>query len=423
MGGVGLLALGVLAYGFFGDDPLPEDGDLRPRLATNADAPNPLAEFCQAMQRSEPRSWQDLPEEMPGKAKEYEAELRELLDKYKGAQVLVDDLLRSDPSTWLPVDLDQNSSHVMPLGGLGRLAVYADEDLQARVILAARAADRAAAVEDALRIAGLGRKLCTMDNNIMSLSLAILVQQGGEKALRHALRDERDEAVLQRAQERLAPLDGAPTECVLALRIKYLTTLRDMENHKLSSSKYYGRVGAAPLLNPVFLRLNRTANLHGELLRPIIAGLRQGWPEAMAALKDSDDLMRRVSSPTKIIVGGNSAGLALLWTDWNHRGTDVLVQACALSALHRMSVTMLGIRRYELVHGYLPEKLQELVPRFLPDVPMDPFNKEPLVWNAKRRWLYSVGRNGVDDMSSVGTQARPERWNDTDIVMPYWWGP
>ena len=72
--------------------------------------------------------------------------------------------------------------------------------------------------------------------------------------------------------------------------------------------------------------------------------------------------------------------------------------------MHRMAATALAIRLYELDHGRRPVALEELVPEYLPAVPLDlfaadgraigyaPANAPPV--------LYSVNVDGVDDGGS-----------------------
>jgi hypothetical protein len=40
--------------------------------------------------------------------------------------------------------------------------------------------------------------------------------------------------------------------------------------------------------------------------------------------------------------------------------------------------TAISIERFKLKYKKLPEKLDELVPEFMPDVPLDPFDEKPL---------------------------------------------
>lgn len=58
-----------------------------------------------------------------------------------------------------------------------------------------------------------------------------------------------------------------------------------------------------------------------------------------------------------------------------------------------------AVERFKLANGKLPNRLEDLVPRFLASVPIDPFNDKPQVYkivgNTYR--IYSVGPNGIDD--------------------------
>ena len=63
-------------------------------------------------------------------------------------------------------------------------------------------------------------------------------------------------------------------------------------------------------------------------------------------------------------------------------------------------VTAIALKRYQLKHGNYPADLKSLVPEFVPAVPLDPVDGQPLRYrrNADGTFLlYSVGENGVDD--------------------------
>ena len=70
-------------------------------------------------------------------------------------------------------------------------------------------------------------------------------------------------------------------------------------------------------------------------------------------------------------------------------------------ATRRMTAAALAIRLYQLDRGRRPTKLEELVPRYLAAVPVDPFTKDgqPIrsLLDADRPLLYSVYKNGEDD--------------------------
>ena len=93
----------------------------------------------------------------------------------------------------------------------------------------------------------------------------------------------------------------------------------------------------------------------------------------------------------------------------------------------RLTATMLAIRWYAVEHdGKLPTRLDDLVPRYLPAVPIDaladggmtilyrPDSANPIV--------YSVGENGIDDGGSEQSsnprfRGRVSEWDMKDRVV------
>ncbi len=67
----------------------------------------------------------------------------------------------------------------------------------------------------------------------------------------------------------------------------------------------------------------------------------------------------------------------------------------------RLAATALAIRLYEIDHGHRPPTLAELVPAYLPAVPLDPFVADGrtvgYLPDAPQPILYCVGLDGVDD--------------------------
>ena len=59
----------------------------------------------------------------------------------------------------------------------------------------------------------------------------------------------------------------------------------------------------------------------------------------------------------------------------------------------------LAATRYHLENGKLPTKPDELVPAFLDEIPIDPFDGQPMRYKptADGAVVYSVGPNRVDD--------------------------
>lgn len=68
----------------------------------------------------------------------------------------------------------------------------------------------------------------------------------------------------------------------------------------------------------------------------------------------------------------------------------------ASNARFRMARQMLAARIYELEQGRAPATPQDLVPDYLPVLPVDPFSGQPFLQSAEGK-LYSVGYDGIDD--------------------------
>jgi hypothetical protein len=72
----------------------------------------------------------------------------------------------------------------------------------------------------------------------------------------------------------------------------------------------------------------------------------------------------------------------------------------AIESAKRVVITAIALKRYQLKHGECPAHLNSLAPEFLPAVPLDPVDGQPLRYrrNADGTFLlYSVGENGKDD--------------------------
>lgn len=111
------------------------------------------------------------------------------------------------------------------------------------------------------------------------------------------------------------------------------------------------------------------------------------------------------------------------FSTWDSSHQRVFLLHCQGLAITRMAATALAIRLYQLDNGHRPASLAELVPAYLPSMPLDPFSDDdaPLQYiadgDAPR--LYSIGPNGVDDGGMTAIHANG-RFNldRRDIVFP-----
>ena len=92
-------------------------------------------------------------------------------------------------------------------------------------------------------------------------------------------------------------------------------------------------------------------------------------------------------------------------------GSSVIKEAKGLAQIYTAQ-TALAIERFRLANGKLPKKLDELIPQFLPAVPQDPFDGQPLRYHRLEKGyvIYSIDRDGEDN----GGRERPADAKSTD---------
>ena len=85
--------------------------------------------------------------------------------------------------------------------------------------------------------------------------------------------------------------------------------------------------------------------------------------------------------------------------------------------------TGLALKIYKIANKTYPEKLEDLVPDFLDEVPIDPFSGKKIIYNKYKNWfqLYSFGPNMQDDggisrAKIIASQPLRDSTEDYDIV-------
>jgi len=114
-------------------------------------------------------------------------------------------------------------------------------------------------------------------------------------------------------------------------------------------------------------------------------------PERLSAVEaaGSNVLQRIKAFPPKIISGILLPGLS-----------RAAQKFCHLDAHRDAALTALAIERFRRAHdGALPETLQQLVPTWLPKIPTDIFDGQPLRYRRLERGyvVYSIGSDRLDD--------------------------
>ncbi|MGB9877802.1 MAG: hypothetical protein ACPLPS_08555, partial [bacterium] len=83
------------------------------------------------------------------------------------------------------------------------------------------------------------------------------------------------------------------------------------------------------------------------------------------------------------------------------------------------TATLLALRAYKKDKGHLPDNLSELVPEYLPEIPIDPFDGKPLRYSKEKRIIYCVGKDLIDSGGSIGERGSWKDWKDPTFPIPF----
>ena len=200
-------------------------------------------------------------------------------------------------------------------------------------------------------------------------------------------------ALLLAAEGRLAEMDSRPADAAKSY-VDAIHFGNEMSRGGFIINRLVGvaceAIGCRPLTKLV-------PGLTCEQARPRIAEL-----EKIDRARVTWDQIRRNEnsySRSQISKIGNPIGLFTAW--WQLRAVRKQAEARhTMAVAHvRLLAVELALRCYQTEHSRLPAHLDELVPKYLSNVPQDPFLGQPLIYRPQgTNWLlYSVGTDRVDD--------------------------
>ena len=178
-----------------------------------------------------------------------------------------------------------------------------------------------------------------------------------------------------------------------------------MFHHMEQFSMLQGDIAAAP--NPGDGVLSRPADcaMYLGFLREMITASREPFPTALDGMQKAENRLKHLAGTQNPIERYNNM-ITLLILPAVGKSFEATGRTAAKRDLTRCAI---AAERFRIAHGRLPQKLDELVPQFLPAVPTDPFDGQPLRLKANEEELvfYSVGANRKDD-GGVENEERSE---------------
>ncbi|MDR1282805.1 MAG: hypothetical protein LBK99_18560 [Opitutaceae bacterium] len=286
---------------------------------------------------------------------------------------------------------------------------FLEKALQVQALALARGGRADEAIDLALLLAGAGRRLEESGGNTVFWSTGNAFLDAGARvvglvASRYAPSDE----ALRRALVVLPSLRTDPATLAFAMRCEYAAFVRHVEaagkkRAAPAGASFWQRVSAGVGNFPLFFKPRQTGDLflaylgQSLLLIDLPVSSRTGAP--IHPRHDPRLGQRHRLNPE------NSVGIGLLSVvtpPWPSLLTSRLCEQSQLS----LTGAVVALRLYHNRHGVLPDSLGALVPEWLPSVPRDYVDGEPLRYSREFRSVWSTGREAFV-VRSVGGDVDP----------------
>jgi hypothetical protein len=131
-----------------------------------------------------------------------------------------------------------------------------------------------------------------------------------------------------------------------------------------------------------------------EHMAKLVAATQKPWPEALHAAQQAGDEIDQLGK------GGSLTRIRYMLALLLAPALQAVFEATARNvALNGAADAAIAAEEYRRKNGALPERLDQLVPEFLPAVPTDPYDGRPLRYVVREGGylVYSVGSNCIDE--------------------------
>jgi len=232
-----------------------------------------------------------------------------------------------------------------------------------------------------------------------------------ERLLRESHPQETELLALLGRLNRIGPLDAG---MVRTIKEEFQFASEAIDSPEL------GRTRHSSLFSAYIFQPNRTRQMCADFFRAALPAAAQ--PYSQVHVPEFEPLPSSKIGRHLLPLRRNGAGriLAAMVVSADAVGRIIRGKCSTQSHLDGLRLVV-ACRLHEIRHGRLPEKLEDLVPEFLSEVPRDPFDGRPFRYSPETAVVYSVGEDLTDSPYSVPARldarrpARPKRKGD-DLV-------
>jgi hypothetical protein len=255
------------------------------------------------------------------------------------------------------------------------------------------AAGAAKSIDAMFKLSGSLQREPVLISQLVRLAIASMGRQQTLRLLPAARFSDDDLARLQADLREVKPADGI-RQGMLGERV-------------LGQEAFNNPATAAVMGVPRFVYIARNQDLANylEFMRRFVEASKQPLPEAKKAAD-------QVETELKTIVGGPPV------KKFNYLLTSLVLPAVSktvdaslrTAAANDAADALIAAERFRRRHGRLPERLEELVPEFLPAVPLDAYDGKPLRFQRSGHELvvYSVGEDLQDNGGTGDDAGKPD---------------
>lgn len=390
------------------DEPPPQDGDLTSYRRTVLDEANG---FLAVNLTSDDMSW---PRDEDGEANV--RGLGEAFDREAARKVLEEnaEAIKKLNASLSYADFQVPESR-SPADNVGYLLAWRELAYlsSCRMRLLLESGSETEALEEAFHLVHFGHRVAGGQGPVIHYLVGLAIKSLGVQGMVRCLRADNFEAAqLKRLADevgRYRANDDALRDAYRAEYVLFRNALEGLargDEEALEALEW--RSSSWTHWRPFFF-LQQTKRWLGEDLRVLIrnAAMRRKDREAL----DLDGKYGVVEEQKQLLLS-NGAGrvmLHLLLPNFEKTLGERDKEAWGMSALQ----TLLALKQFQLQNGRLPASLAELVPLFLKDIPIDPYDGEPVRYSAEKKIVYSVGSD-LEDSGGSGEEKPADAMYDDD---------
>lgn len=382
-----LLILGAVFLWLWMDEPPPKDGDLRLKRLDISDEENA---FHYTNLTSEDIYY---PEDDEKRDLVYEMEAWKRWDKELAIEMLAknqkvfDCFEKAISSKYFQVPEIEHMNSPMPYLPKWRTAAHLGK---LRALHLVKAGKEQEALDEAMKIIKFGHMAEDSRGAMMTFLVGSAIKKIGHSTFRSVLNETTlQPEILKSYIEKLSEYEFNKRGLVNSLKTEYSVISRSIDLMVLGELESSGR---KKIRNRYSFKPNATRRIFAEAVRDIIENVGRDYDKRKDITAMSFYAECTKGGPLSRNAAGKIAALMLAESlirveqKWfNNEATFLVTQV------------LIALKCYKLEHGQLPDSLNELVPKYIDQIPEDPYDGKPFKYSKKEKIVYSVWENMVDE--------------------------